>query len=122
MPRAFVVPDHSDQPSPVLEPLPSISQRIPDEKPVASGNGIGVSISLAEPTLFVQGFDHSDLAATRSTAMLRGLLHIKIAKAAKIKTISLKFNGTAVTKWPEGRCGYRYACVVNESRYTAQED
>jgi hypothetical protein len=105
MTRALVVPEHSNQSSPELQSLPNISQRIPDEKPVVSGNGISVSISLAEPTLFVQGFDHGDLAATRSTAMLRGLLHIKIVKAAKIKAISLKFNGTAVTKWPEGWCG-----------------
>jgi hypothetical protein len=104
MPRALIVPEQSNRSTPELESLPNVSQRIPDEKPIVSGNGISVSISLAEPTIFVQGFDHGDLAATRSTAMLRGLLHIKIAKAAKIKAISLKFNGTAVTKWPEGWC------------------
>lgn len=73
----------------------------PEEKPVAIGHGVSVSINLAEPVLFLQGFEPGD-AAQRSTAMLRGTLHLKIAKNAKIKGVSLKFKGSACTKWPEG--------------------
>lgn len=72
-----------------------------DEKPIASGNGVSVAIHLAEPVLFLQGFENPD-HAPGNTAMLRGALHIRVQKPAKIKTVSLKFKGTAVTKWPEG--------------------
>ena len=74
---------------------------IGDEKPVASGNGLAISIALAEPVLFLQGFDQTD-DSTRTTTMLRGSLHLKVSKSAKIKAISLKFKGKAETEWPEG--------------------
>ena len=76
--------------------------RIPEEKPLASGNGISVSIALAEPILFLQGFEQGDLRANRSTAMLRGSLHLKVQKSAKLKAVSLRFRGQANTNWPEG--------------------
>lgn len=75
--------------------------RIPDDKPLASGNGLSVGISLAEPVLFLQGFDQAELSQ-RSTAMLRGSLHLKVTKASKIKAVTVKFKGQAITKWPEG--------------------
>lgn len=77
------------------------SVTIPEERPVASGNGVSVSLNLAEPVLFLQGFEHGD-SSNRSTAMLRGHLHLKIAKNVKLKAVTLKFKGTATTKWPEG--------------------
>jgi hypothetical protein len=79
----------------------SILPVIRDEKPVASGNGVSVSISLAEPVLFLQGFDQNELSS-RNTAMLRGSLHLKVTKPSKIKVISLNFKGKAETEWPEG--------------------
>jgi hypothetical protein len=72
-----------------------------DEKPVASGNGVSISISLAEPVLFLQGFDQND-TVSRSTTMLRGSLLIRVAKQAKLKSISLNFRGRSETDWPEG--------------------
>ena len=72
-----------------------------EEKPIASGNGVSLSIALAEPVLFLQGFDQSDLG-NQSTTMLRGSFHLRVSKAAKIKTISLAFRGRAETEWPEG--------------------
>ena len=51
--------------------------------------------------LFLQGFDHSELAE-QSTTMLRGSFHLRVSKSAKIKTVSLSFKGTAETEWPEG--------------------
>ena len=80
----------------------STSDIIPQEKPIASSAGVSVGINLAEPVLFLQGFQEGE-NAQRSTAMLRGALHLKVTKTIKIKTISLKFKGTATTKWPEGR-------------------
>lgn len=34
--------------------------------------------------------------------MLRGSLQLRVTKATKIKAITLKFRGKAITKWPEG--------------------
>jgi arrestin-related trafficking adapter 3/6 len=88
------------------------TQRIPAEKPLASGNGVSVGISLAEPVLFLQGFDQAELAQ-RSTAMLRGSLHLKITKASKLKAVTLKFKGQATTKWPEGNLGKMFSFDIN---------
>ena len=74
---------------------------IMEEKPIASGNGVSLSIALAEPVLFLQGFDQSELG-NQNTSMLRGSFHLRVSKAAKIKTISLAFRGRAETEWPEG--------------------
>ena len=72
-----------------------------EEKPIASGNGVTLSIALAEPVLFLQGFDPSELA-NQTTTMLRGSFHLRVSKTSKIKTISLSFKGRAETEWPEG--------------------
>lgn len=72
-----------------------------EEKPIASGNGVSLSIALAEPVLFLQGFDQSEFS-DRMTTMLRGSFHLRVSKSAKIKTILLAFRGLAETEWPEG--------------------
>ena len=72
-----------------------------EERTLASGNGVSLSVALAEPVLFLQGFDQNDLA-DRTTTMLRGTLHLRVSKSAKIKTITLNFRGQAETDWPEG--------------------
>lgn len=72
-----------------------------EEKPIASGNGVSLSISLAEPALYLQGFDQADVSS-RATTMLRGTFHLKVSKSAKIKSITLNFRGRAETEWPEG--------------------
>lgn len=79
----------------------SVASTIPEEKPVAAGNGISISVNLAEPLLFLQGYDQND-SNTRNTSMLRGSLHLKVQKSAKLKAVTLKFKGTSTTKWPEG--------------------
>jgi hypothetical protein len=78
-----------------------IPVNIEEEKPLASGNGVSVGVHLAEPVLFLQGFENSE-AVPGNTAMLRGSLHVRVQKSAKIKAISLRFRGKAITKWPEG--------------------
>jgi hypothetical protein len=99
-------PENNVQPSPGSDSRSAensyISQlKLDEEKPIASGNGITVGIHLAEPMLFLQGFEHND-SSPRNTAMLRGGLHIRVQKAAKIKAITLKFRGVSLTRWPEG--------------------
>lgn len=73
-----------------------------EARPVASGNGVILAIALAEPVMYLQGFDQSELT-DRTTTMLRGSLHLRISKPAKIKTIFLSFKGRAETDWPEGK-------------------
>lgn len=74
---------------------------IQDQKPVASGNGVSVYISTAEPILYLQGYDTSDPTA-HTTTMLRGSLLLRVSKQAKLKSISLAFRGRSETEWPEG--------------------
>lgn len=77
-----------------------------EERPIATGNGVSLSIALAEPVLFLQGMDQSELG-NQTTTMLRGTFHLRVSKSAKIKTISLAFRGRAETEWPEGESGSR---------------
>ncbi|KAG0129150.1 hypothetical protein HOY82DRAFT_521844 [Tuber indicum] len=73
------------------------------EKPQASTSGgvVTMTIQLAEPMLFLQGFDQSN-RSDRAPAMLRGSLLLRISKPTKIKAVSLTFRGRARTEWPEG--------------------
>jgi hypothetical protein len=78
-----------------------IPVNVEEEKPLAAGNGVSVGVHLAEPVLFLQGFENAE-AVPGNTAMLRGSLHVRVQKSAKIKAITLRFRGKAITKWPEG--------------------
>lgn len=60
-----------------------------------------MTIKLAEPILFLQGFDHHEFQ-NRAPAMLRGSLVVRVNKATKVKAIGLTFKGKARTEWPEG--------------------
>ncbi|KAL2189272.1 hypothetical protein L209DRAFT_682158 [Thermothelomyces heterothallicus CBS 203.75] len=75
------------------------------QKPVASGSGVSCSILLAEPNVFLSGFDH-DRHTRRSiqstSALLRGKLQLNVSKNVKIKSITLRLVGKARTEWPEG--------------------
>lgn len=91
--------DSTGRPRSASNVIPSTDS---SDKPLASGSGVQVSINLAEPVLFLQGFDQAD-SSQGNTAMLRGTLHLRVQKSAKIKAVTLKFKGRAVTKWPEGK-------------------
>ena len=82
------------------EPNISIAS-LANEKPIAAGNGVSISISLAEPVLYLQGFDQND-TTSRNTTMLRGSMLLRVTKQAKLKTVSLNFRGRSETDWPEG--------------------
>ncbi|KAK3313323.1 hypothetical protein B0H66DRAFT_349178 [Apodospora peruviana] len=75
------------------------------QKPVASGSGLSCSILLAEPNVFLTGFDHdghSRHESHNSSALLRGKLQLNVSKNVKIKSVTLKLVGKARTEWPEG--------------------
>ncbi|KAF4984926.1 hypothetical protein FDECE_16968 [Fusarium decemcellulare] len=74
-------------------------------KPVASGSGVSCSILLAEPNIFLSGFDHDghgNREGQSGTALLRGKLQLRVTKNVKIKAVQLKLLGRARTEWPEG--------------------
>ncbi|KAK3374598.1 hypothetical protein B0H63DRAFT_253753 [Podospora didyma] len=74
-------------------------------KPVASGSGLSCSILMAEPNVFLTGFDHDGHArheSHNSSALLRGKLQLNVSKNVKIKSVTLKLVGKARTEWPEG--------------------
>lgn len=74
-------------------------------KPVASGSGVSCSIILAEPNIFLTGFDHDGRPrheTSNSTALLRGKLQLDVTKNVKLKSVTLKLSGKARTEWPEG--------------------
>ncbi|KAK8019189.1 hypothetical protein PG990_004327 [Apiospora arundinis] len=74
-------------------------------KPVASGSGVSCSIVLAEPNVFLTGFEHDGHPrheTANSTALLRGKLQLDVTKNVKLKSVTLKLVGKARTEWPEG--------------------
>ncbi|KAI9766327.1 MAG: hypothetical protein M1840_006591 [Geoglossum simile] len=71
------------------------------EKPVAAAGSISASIVLAEPMLFLHGFEPNDIGE-RAPAMLRGSLVVRVTKSTKIKSVYLHFTGKSRTEWPEG--------------------
>lgn len=78
---------------------------IQQSKPVASGSGLSCTILLAEPNVFLTGFDHDGHTrheSHNSTALLRGKLQVNVSKNTKVKSITLKLMGKARTEWPEG--------------------
>ncbi|QRW25274.1 arrestin [Rhizoctonia solani] len=67
-----------------------------------------LDIRLAEPVVFLRG--SGDVTSRRrqgvppdtAPAMVRGILTLKLAKATKIRSISISLEGKAKTEWPEG--------------------
>ncbi|XP_044718899.1 putative arrestin-related trafficking adapter C2D10.04 [Hirsutella rhossiliensis] len=91
-------------------------------KPVASGSGVTCSILMAEPNVFLSGFDHDHDTQRESssggTALLRGKLHLSVSKNVKIKAVQLKLIGRARTEWPEGIPPLKQDVVEEESLRT----
>jgi len=74
-------------------------------RPVASTGGVSCSIILAEPNIFLSGFDHDAQRGQDGqtpSALLRGKLRLDVSRSAKLKSVTLKLLGTARTEWPEG--------------------
>ncbi|CCG81086.1 Arrestin domain protein [Taphrina deformans PYCC 5710] len=66
------------------------------------GGTTSLSISLAEPVLFLTGGFDSNVPQGERPTMLRGTLMVKLAKPSKLKAVSLQFCGKSRTEWPEG--------------------
>ncbi|OAA63626.1 arrestin domain containing protein [Niveomyces insectorum RCEF 264] len=92
------------------------------DKPVASGGGMACSVILAEPHVFLTGFDHDGrthrTTSNNGTALLRGKLRLTLSKNVKIRSVTLKLHGTARTEWPEGVPPLKVALFEEESLRT----
>ena len=87
------------------KPTVPVTQVTSLQKPVASSGGITCSILLAEPNVYLAGFDHHRSrrnSGPTGTALLRGKLQLAVSKNVKIKAVQLKLAGRTRTEWPEG--------------------
>ncbi|AAS53472.2 AFR101Cp [Eremothecium gossypii ATCC 10895] len=69
--------------------------------PLAHVGSVQVFVQLAEPVIFLQGYDTHQWHE-RAPSILRGSLVVRILKPTKLKSISLMFKGVCRTEWPEG--------------------
>ncbi|GAV55998.1 hypothetical protein ZYGR_0AZ01700 [Zygosaccharomyces rouxii] len=72
-----------------------------DAEPLSQTSSVQVFIKLAEPVVFLQGFNQTQQTET-PPSMLRGSLILRVLKPSKLKNISLSFKGYSRTEWPEG--------------------
>ncbi|EJS42931.1 YKR021W [Saccharomyces arboricola H-6] len=73
----------------------------PDAIPLVQTTTLQVFVKLAEPIVFLKGFESNGLSEI-APSILRGSLIIRVLKANKLKSISITFKGTSRTEWPEG--------------------
>ncbi|CEP64165.1 Aly2p LALA0_S10e03906g [Lachancea lanzarotensis] len=69
--------------------------------PLTQTTTIQVYVQLAEPAVFLQGFENHQWEE-RPPGLLRGSLILRVLKPSKIKSIDLTFRGVSKTEWPEG--------------------
>lgn len=101
----YAAPVHRQSISSVRNAKNAVSSLVSEvPKPVAAGSGVACSILLAEPNIFLNGFEHEGHRpeGQGGTALLRGRLQLVVTKNVKIKGVSLKLVGKARTEWPEG--------------------
>ncbi|CAN6672987.1 hypothetical protein TRVA0_047S00848 [Trichomonascus vanleenenianus] len=60
-----------------------------------------LSLNLTESHIFLLGLTRNEMYEQES-AILRGSLVLRVLKPTKVKSIMLRFKGTAKTEWPEG--------------------
>ncbi|CCC68853.1 hypothetical protein NCAS_0B07690 [Naumovozyma castellii] len=89
---------------PVFSPIFPTEQPIDvseDATPLAQTGSIRLFIQLAEPVVFLQGFEPTAWEG-KPPSMLRGSLIVRVLKPSKIKKITLNLRGYTRTEWPEG--------------------
>ncbi|KAK7897132.1 hypothetical protein LTR67_005021 [Exophiala xenobiotica] len=79
--------------------LPKIKDQEADQIATTS-DAFTVTVELAEPILYLEGFDFPHNVAHRS-AVIRGSVHLKILRPTTLSHLTLTFLGTHETIWPE---------------------
>lgn len=72
-----------------------------DAEPLAQTGSVQVFLQLAEPVVFIQGFE-TPQQNDKPPSILRGSLVVRVLKPSKLKSINLSFRGYSRTEWPEG--------------------
>ena len=77
---------------------------VKETKSLMSGNGISCYFELAEPVVYLTGFDKDNrgIVPQNTSAILRGKLILDVQKSVKIKAVTVRFYGKSRTDWPEG--------------------
>ena len=68
--------------------------------PSTSNNAFTLSLELAEPILYMEGFEYPHTNVHRS-AVLRGFMRLNVIKKTDMSEVSLDFRGVSQTVWPE---------------------
>ena len=63
-------------------------------------DAVTLTIDLAEPNLYLEGFSFQHRSEHQS-AVLRGVLHLQVKQKVTLRELSLCFEGTSLTIWPE---------------------
>ncbi|KIW14435.1 hypothetical protein PV08_07218 [Exophiala spinifera] len=79
--------------------LPNIKDQAADQT-MAVADGFTLSLELAEPILYLEGFDFPHNSEHRST-VLRGVMNLTILKPTTLSALRLNFRGENETIWPE---------------------
>ena len=61
---------------------------------------LALSIELAEPTIFLHGYDVLE-SASHHPAVIRGVVRLKVFKHVALRTLNLVLRGTSESIWPE---------------------
>lgn len=78
-------------------------------KSLMSGSGISCSFDLAEPVVYLAGFQRDGrISAQNESAIIRGKLVLDVQKSAKIKAVTVRFYGKSRTEWPEGERSHKH--------------
>lgn len=79
--------------------LPNIKDQCADQM-ITRADGFTLSLELAEPILYLEGFDYPHNSEHRST-VLRGVMNLTILKPTTLSALNLNFRGETETIWPE---------------------
>ncbi|KAJ5611972.1 hypothetical protein N7510_005166 [Penicillium lagena] len=79
-----------------------VAHRLPNSKILATGSGITLEVALLEPFIYLRHFDIPKYG-TKSPAIVRGQLYLKLTKNSKMKSIRVCFKGRAGVDWPGGK-------------------
>jgi Arrestin (or S-antigen), C-terminal domain/Arrestin (or S-antigen), N-terminal domain len=69
-------------------------------KTTSADDAFSVTVKLAEPNLYLEGYDFQHRSVHRS-AVLRGLLRLHVKSKVVLDRLSLNFEGISETVWPE---------------------
>lgn len=80
--------------------LPKLRSQGGDSVTITSNDTFTVALELAEPFLYLEGFEYPHNSAHRS-AVLRGFMHLDVSRQVALSELSVTFRGISRTIWPE---------------------